>query len=169
MRDLSTYANECMEMLDVIGIEYRESAFKVNTRATKRWGLCSYAGRYFDGSKHYEIQISTVLLDERNSEIGLIETIMHELLHTCEGCMNHGAEWKRLAEKVNREYGLNIKRTNSAEDKGVTVDTRVKRVLHRFVCTGCGQVIERQRESKFTQNYQRYTCGKCHCKFEKEF
>ena len=85
MRDLTAYAIECMNELDNIGIEYGNIIeFTVNTRAKKRWGQC----RAVPGG--YSINISSVLLDERNDEKGLKETIHHELLHSCKGCMNHG-------------------------------------------------------------------------------
>ena len=164
MRDLQMYAKECMEYLDVIGIEYGNIIeFVPNTGATKRWGQC----RAIPGG--YSINISTVLLDERNDEEGLINTIIHELLHSCKGCMNHGENWKRLANKVYREYGLNIKRTSSAAEKGVIEETRPIKVKHKFVCKGCGQVITRQKESDFTKRYDRYTCAVCHSHFEKIF
>lgn len=165
MRDLIEYAVKCMEYLDNIGIEYGNVVdFTVNTRARNRWGQC----RVVPGG--YSININVVLLDERNSVDGLINTILHELLHTCKKCMNHGAEWKRLAAMVYRAYGIDIQRTSSAEEKGVAEETRPeKNIKHKFVCEGCGQVIVRQRESEFTKRYTAYTCGRCHCHFKKIF
>lgn len=40
-------------------------------------------------------------------------TIVHELLHTCEGCFNHGAKWKYYAEVMNNKYGYQITRIYS--------------------------------------------------------
>ena len=161
MRDLMTYARECMEYLDVIGIKYGNIiAFETNTRAKKRWGQC----RAVPGG--YIININTVLLDERNDENGLINTIIHELLHSCEGCMNHGEKWKCLAEIVHREYGLNIKRTASAEEKGVQEETCPTNYKYQFRCQGCGKIVGRNRASRFTKNYKFYCCGKCGGSFE---
>ena len=111
MRDLMEYAEFCMELLDEIYIPYtRPENFTVNTRA-KRWGLCSLRG-----GKYY-IQINVTLLDERNSDEGLINTIIHELLHTCPDSMDHGYRWKYYAYRVQRDLGYDIKRTSSEEDK----------------------------------------------------
>ena len=35
---------------------------------------------------------------------------------------------------------------------------------YRFKCNVCGQIVERQRKSKFTENYRKYTCGVCNTK-----
>ena len=44
-------------------------------------------------------------LEEHKDEIddnATKTTIIHEILHSCEKCMNHGPEWKKLAELVNK-------------------------------------------------------------------
>lgn len=168
MRDLQKYAEKCKKYLDNIGVEYGNVLeFVVNTRARNRWGQCRPVPEGFS------ININVALLDERNDEDGLINTIIHELLHTCKGCLNHGENWKTLANKVYREYGINIKRTSTAADKGVLEETRpepVKReIKHKFICQKCGAVITRTKESKFTKNYTRYTCGRCGGRFDRVF
>lgn len=168
MRDLQLYAKQCQEYLDNIGIEYGNVIeFIVNNRAKKRWGQC----RTVPGG--FSININIALLDERNDEDGLVNTIIHELLHTCKGCLNHGEKWKTLANKVYREYGINIKRTSTASEKGVldkTIPKPIHReIKHKFVCQKCNMVITRIKESKFTKNYTEYTCGCCGGKFEKIF
>ena len=165
MRDLTEYGLKCMELLDESNILYGNVVgFEVNTRARHRWGQCEKT------PQGYKINISQTLLDERNEEKGLITTIIHELLHTCPGCMNHGANWKKLATQVNQKYGLNVKRTNSATEQGVKEDTRPqKNIKHKFVCKGCGAIILREKESKFTKNYEHYHCAICKNGFEKIF
>lgn len=155
MRDLFTYVIDCMEKLDHLHIAYGNVIdVTVNTRARKRWGQCCAV------PGGYTININSVLLDERNGENGLIETIIHELLHTCRDCMNHGQQWKNYAEKVNAAYGYNIKRASDASEKGVVYQEE-KPVKYKFICLDCGQVITRQRKSQFTEHYSRYRCGRC--------
>lgn len=162
MRNLKEYANRCMKQLDDIGVEYGAVlSFQINTRAKHRWGQCIRL--YSNGLVCFTININTMLLDEKNSEQALIDTLMHELLHTCKGCFTHKNEWKRLAEKVNKIYNYNIKRTVSAVDYGIEIETEdIAEPKYKIQCTGCGQVYTRQRKSKVVahpENYRCYDCG----------
>ena len=38
-------------------------------------------------------------------------TLLHELLHTCYGCQNHGKRWKAYAQRVGEALGVEITRT----------------------------------------------------------
>ncbi len=160
MRDINKYAEICMEMLDELNIPYnRPESFTINTRAARRWGEC--VCRY---GKFY-ININQTLLDERNSDDGLVNTILHELLHTCKGCNNHGAIWKNYASMVYRAYGYNIKRTSSEEDKGVTTgNLNYKKSDARFLvyCEKCGELVaSRKKRCSLVENPSLYKCGIC--------
>lgn len=164
MKNLILLTSECMKELDMLRIPYGNILeLEVNTRAMKRWGQCKKI------SNGYSINISARLLEDSISDQSTKETILHELLHTCENCFDHGIEWKRLAQKVNQAYGYQIKRTTEADEKGIAEMPVLTQVKHRFHCAGCGAVIERVRESKFTKNYHQYRCSKCGAHFIKEF
>lgn len=150
MRDLYEYAEFCMELLNDIYVPYqRPENFTVNTRA-RRWGQC----RKINGK--YYININATLLDERNGENGLINTLLHELLHTCPNCMNHGSTWKYYAEKVRRAYGYDIKRTSDQEKKQVTtgnLNYREREYKYFIYCEKCGKLItRRKRACDITEN-----------------
>jgi predicted SprT family Zn-dependent metalloprotease len=166
MKKLNELAIECMAELDEIGIQYGNVVkWEINTRAKKRWGLCT---RLPNGN--YVISISNRLLEDNVAEQSAKDTIIHELLHTVKGCMNHKAEWKYQADKVNRAYGYNIKRCTSYEEKGIErPEATPREIKHKFVCKDCGKVYTRTKESKFTKNWQRYRCGVCGGEFTKEF
>lgn len=60
---------------------------EVNTRAQRRLGCCvCREGRF-------TIQVSARLLEDAPL---LRATLLHELLHTCYGCQNHGKRWEGL-------------------------------------------------------------------------
>lgn len=155
MRDLTTHVLECMEMLDAIGIEYGNiKEVTVNTRAKRRWGQC----RAIPGG--FSININADLLDERNSVEGLENTIIHELLHSCKGCMNHSEKWKALARKVKSAYGYEIKRCGSSNDKGVEYQ---REITYKYIiqCENCKRLIKRQRKSVLVEYPCLYKCGTC--------
>lgn len=153
MRNLQEYANLCKELLDDLGIECGPIlGYDVITRSKRKFGTCV--------SEHlgYVIKINVELLDEHNSEDGLIETILHEQLHTCDGCFNHGPCWKALADKVNKAYGYNIKTSSTFEEKGICAPRVAK---YNLVCQGCGHVYNHYRACNATKHPQYYRCALC--------
>lgn len=122
---------------------------KVNSRAKSRFGRCI---RENDG--RFMIELSSRLYDA--PEHSCRQTLAHELIHTCEGCMNHGELFRRYAEKMNRKYGYNIKRTNSAEEMGVESGSENGKYI--VVCKKCGKEIRRTRQSPLTKNPSQYRC-----------
>lgn len=94
---------------------------------------------------------------EPGAEKGLYNTVIHELLHTCEGAFNHGAAWKAYADRVYNEYGIEIKRTSTEAEKGITPlpPTPAKYI---FRCQKCGREVAYQRMCDFVKNPSRY----CH-------
>lgn len=95
----------------------------------------------------------------------MINTIIHELLHTCPGCMNHGKQWKTWAEKVRKTYGYNIKRTSDNDEKEVTtgnLNYNAREYKYFVYCKKCGKMIaKRKRKSDLIDNIGRYTHSNC--------
>lgn len=158
---LNSVAKICEKELDVLNIPYAKGiTYSVNTRATSRWGQCRYDGK----TKSYSINISNVLVDP-STVSGLKNTIIHELLHSVPNGMGHTGEWKKFATIVNNHYGYDIKRVNTSVEKGVELKNN-DNSKYVFICEGCGQIIRRNRRSKFVDNPQNYKCGKCGGKFK---
>ena len=132
----------------------------VNTRAKSRWGLCKKIPH------GWEIEISDRLLVKDVSEYALMDTLLHEILHTCKGCQNHGKLWKEYAKRLNNKFCYNIKRCTSAEEKGL--DTRrINTAKYRITCTRCGCENLYLRRSRVVQLIEakpissRCSCGRC--------
>lgn len=159
LKDFETLKEKCIDEVAHLGIKLGNiSSWKINTRAKTRWGLCKLNP---DGS--YSIEIAARLLeDDRISETACKETIIHELLHTCKGCMRHTGKWKYYAEVVNQVYGYNIKRVTQGIEKGVeNYESKEMNVKYVFTCGNCGATIYRKRDSKFTKYYRYYGCARC--------
>ena len=148
----------CLEQCEKLGIPCGKIvSISPARRGSKRWGVCKVR------PYGYMIEINRALLEDDVSKAALLDTVMHEVLHTCKDCCNHGAVWKSYATMVNRAYGYNIKRTTSAEEKGIEVESVAAK--YRFQCAKCGAIIGRARESAFTRNPDNYRCARCKGKF----
>lgn len=136
---------------DVIHIE-------VNSRAKKRWGLCTK-----NSNESFTIQISDRLLKDDVSEEATFNTMIHELIHTCPNCMNHGKEWKKWAEVINKNTNYNIKRTTSCAEKGVENPIAT---MPRYIvkCTNCFSEWYYDRAGRVIKNI-----GRCKCPYCKDY
>ena len=141
-----------------------EIVYRVNTRAKKRLGQCKLTNSWL---RCFEIEVSSLLLNDDIPEETLANTIIHELLHTVEGCMNHGKKWKYYAEEVHDKLGIDIKRLASSSEVGIEPYRPTESIKYMFRCNGCGQEIKRRRRSQFVIHYHNYKCGLCNGNFEK--
>lgn len=165
MKDLQSLGAICIKELEDVGLKPgKVTVWHVNDRARTRWGQCR---KNPDGT--FEIEIAKQLLvDDRISEKACKETILHELLHTCPGCMKHTGMWKTYARYINSLYGYKIKRVTLGKEKGVeNYEAKQQPVKYVYICEVCGAVVKRKRESNFTRNYKQYRCGRCGGRFRK--
>lgn len=184
---LREYLNCCLK--DVIqeavaaGIQIQtiEPEVVINTRAKSFWGRCTAVISRSAASTVYRIEVTTRLIGTDESSIK--NTLMHEVIHTCKGCMNHSALWKRYASIVNEKYGYNVKRVTSSEEKGIdglesstgasdiaggTGDgsfgrnaisrRRTMPVKYIATCTSCGRSQGYKRAGKVVTRPQNYRC-----------
>lgn len=162
MKDFDILLKECLEEIEAVGIKPGIIvSWSVNRRAKSRWGLCRRTSRNPD---KFSIEIASILLhDDRISDKACKETMIHEILHTCEGGHSHTGKWKDYAELMNKTYGYNIKRVSSGEEKGVE-NYKVSRPMpykYMFQCQYCGHRLYYKRDSKFTHYYHNYRCCQC--------
>ncbi|MEG1858582.1 MAG: SprT-like domain-containing protein [Pseudoflavonifractor sp.] len=129
---------------------------RVNTRAVTRFGCCVKKGA------EYTIEVSDRLLDH---PAALRATLAHELLHTCRGCGNHGAQWKAYAARLGAALGCRIARTDTCQALGIPDR---KPVNHLLRCTACGLEIPRTKASPLVQHPERYRC-KCGGRLELDY
>lgn len=169
MKNLMEMFNYGLEVVEACGIEYGNIVdVSINTRAKSRFGQC----RYNRVMGTYTINISRFILNDDIDDKAVMETIIHEILHTVEGCMNHGKKWKSLGKIVEREFGYCITRTSDYNkfsdslEKKMEVERATKKSNYVFKCAGCGQIIRRERMSKFVKYYKHYKCGVCGGNFQ---
>lgn len=158
MRELGKYMERCTAMLDELHIPYSKNIINVSVSNKERtWGRCIAIG-----TVNYMIEISYKLVNPEITETddGLINTMLHELLHTCADCTGHDRQWKRYAQMIYDRYGIDIKRTSSDEEKQLNRDVIRNQYTYMVQCTKCGNLIGRYRMSDVIKNPNSYRC-KC--------
>ena len=125
MRDLQELFERAKDYMDAIDVPYGEIvSVKVNGRYKNKYGTCR--GFYQNGKKVYEIQIAKFLLSEKITDDKVVlSTICHEICHSIEGCMNHGAKWHYWMDLVADCYDLDNGRCVSKERVQKVVDAGV--------------------------------------------
>lgn len=155
MKNLYAVYNDCLNEVKAAGIVPGNIVdVTINTRAKKRWGRCTFVNGY------YKIEISDRLLQDEVDIKAVKNTMTHEILHTVNGCMNHGANWQAVADRMNRKYPdiYNIKRTTSCEEKGIeAVPPRADR--WELTCQSCGKTWRYKRAPKYNINSYHCPCG----------
>jgi predicted SprT family Zn-dependent metalloprotease len=146
---------KCIQLLEYEKIPVSDSiaGIKINRRAKSRFGKCTKI------KNTYHIEISSILLNLEDKHIENV--ILHELLHTCYNCMNHGKRWKQYAARLNEKYGYNITVRTSYEMMGLEPPEINKNIKYIIVCEKCGTEYPRQRKCSLVENVDRYKCGKC--------
>lgn len=150
MNDFNTLLRNVISEAKAIGIPVSEkidSEVRVNSRAVKRFGRCIFSGG------RYTIELSSMLKDA--PEKSCRQTIAHEIIHTCSGCMNHGKLFRRYAAMMNNAYGYNVSRTGSREDMGIPEEENYRYVI---ICKKCGKKTMRLRRSSVVDHPSRYRC-----------
>ena len=118
------------------------------------------------GHNRFLLKVSDVfseLKDDEKSRNRFTSMLVHELLHTVRGCMNHGRKWKSLASIINHYYPeLKIQRGTPMADFGIKKKTPTYNF--QVICHNCGYSYMRQRKSETTNPYFLNTfcsCGNC--------
>ena len=123
------------------------------SNSAKELGRCTRTG------SNFEIRISKYIIN--NPEEDLMPIIVHEVLHSVAGCMNHGVQWKKVADIMNKAKGYDISRLTSISAANLTTEHQAVLTRYVVVCVDCGNKLYRQRKSKLINYPELYTCGVC--------
>lgn len=130
---------------------------KTNNRFTRKWGQCSTDFSVPWEQREFTIEIAGILLQDDVDEIVIIDTILHEILHTCKGCFNHGKQWKKYAKMIHQAYPeYHITRASSFDEK--SVETK-----YIIVCNDCKRksYVMRKPNGYKDHKMKRYRCALC--------
>lgn len=165
MRDVREYFERCIQMCEEASIPYREITDVITTkRFVNKWGTCNTCNH-----RQFTIKINAVLCDEIAfpTDEGLINTLLHEILHTCPDSFNHGETWLTHCRTIYNNYGIKINASDNAENKGA--DEVAYNATFRYICRckKCGATLGRNRMQDFIKNPNRYTHTGCGGEFER--
>ena len=146
-----------MHELDVIGVAYHAPVVWKVGRATSYWGETVRKKNVLTGKYDFTITISAITLDDSVSNECAKDTIIHELIHTVDGCWNHGEGFKRMAALVNDCYACyHISRAADNDDMGVSKEVMAKyatRPQHQYIveCARCHRRFTYSKRTRLVQ------------------
>ena len=170
MRDLNVLLEEAIDMCYELNIPYRKIVeISYNGRIKSAWGRCikSYDVASKDFVFRIEIQKSLgneIIFPNKDS---ILSTIIHEIIHTCVDCFDHGEKFQEYSNAISKRYGINVLIRSDAETKGANTIAYFSTFKYVFVCKKCGAKIGKTRTSDFVKRCSYYTHRNCGGKFER--
>jgi predicted SprT family Zn-dependent metalloprotease len=161
VKNLDKLYFECEKELRRINMDFSDKIVRVsvNGRLRTTLGVCNRDRR----TGMFTIDINPALLADNVDDMEVKDTIVHEMIHNCPGCFDHGYEWKRRADRVNRMLGYHVSRTASRADmEAAGVEVKREEFKYALQCVKCGNQCKYKRWSKSLENPSRYRCGRCH-------
>lgn len=117
-------------------------------------GLTHY--NYFH---NYTIKLNQLYANTASHD-DIINTLVHEVLHSLKNGMNHKAPWKSYALIIKNKTGINITRCHAqtesiqnyrAEKKMSLIAKNPEKVVYNFTCLSCGNKFSYQKQSKYVK------------------
>lgn len=153
--DLNIILKEVTEEARELGIPVPFNIYpqiSINGRPRKRYGCCRRDGGQF------VIEISQFVLQCEADKVR--QVVAHEVLHTCSGCYDHGAVWKKYADMMNEAYGYNIRRTTSREEMGLEPEAKNEQNIKYVIkCRNCGREYPRRKFTCVMKKIKAYRCS----------
>ena len=139
---------EILTNLQKIGVDTptpsRNYRLKFNGRATSRFGKIKRIG-----TNHYEIELNSIH-NEVDNDQNVKNTVIHEIIHSLPGCMNHGFLWKEVCDKYNRAYNTQLSRTSIASTEYMSiVSTKYKK--YTLTCNKCKHEWQYSKNTKLVK------------------
>lgn len=159
MKSLTELRKKAMPILDECKIPYEDVPLQTNPRLRKAWGRCVIEHRVY-GERKY-IQLSSMVLNDKTPEDITMNTLLHEYIHTCKGCANHGDMFQKYCKKIMQKYPkyklgtyVDKQESEALENLGITNSKK-----YHLKCEKCGAEWYRATRTKLVQHPERYKCG----------
>ena len=153
------YIDKANTILSTCFKNYRPPSIAVKiTHAKSYWANIRTVANH-----SYLIHISSIFNQITSDELfdkRLLSCLLHELIHTMPGCMNHGSTFKKMASKINAEVPeYSITTSTCSRDYGIQEEPIKYKYIIR--CKYCGKETKYQRKSFYTQHLDQLVCINC--------
>lgn len=132
------------------------------SRSKKAYGCCKTKRNNYTGELSSKIYISKYYA-EKAKEQDMLNTLCHEILHSCFVYDGHGKQWKKAANTMNSKYGLDIQRCNSyTSENNEPIFKNDVVAKYELKCPKCGKIFYYNRMCKavkFPSNFIHPGCG----------
>lgn len=165
VKDLEEIKKYCLNELDTMGYHsliFNDYNIVINNRLKK-----SLAQIKKIRNNVFQIDFNFYFLQSCPEQY-IKNTMMHELIHSIDGCMNHGHTWKSIANKINCVYGYNVTTTTSYSEYNKVYKTIKNHTSYKYkvVCTHCNTYWRYKKQTRLTSALQNnlkhgYTCPYC--------
>ena len=155
---IKEYVEKCSGMISKCFPDFKKPQFdsiKI-TRARSFWGSV-----YAKPNGCYELKISNVFDEIKDKDLfskRLTSCVVHEIIHTLPGCMNHGKNFKARCNVFNEMFpGFDVQTRTAMCNYGVRSEP--KKVKFRMIGEKCYKSWDYMRTP--TYPVSDYSCSKC--------
>jgi predicted SprT family Zn-dependent metalloprotease len=161
MDKLNDLFKKCKKIFDEMGFPTDQiTGLKFNNRVSNAIALCRLVNRRGPGLKSFNIEFSSKMFHSLSEE-GLINTMLHEMVHSLPGGFSHGAKFHDYARMLNDKYGVNVE-TYYKHKYDINTDEIMDNFKYVLRCQKCGATFGKSRFSDMIvhpNNYRHSGCG----------
>ena len=130
-------------------------SFKLNPNLNYAVGQCVFkeSGTEIQfGEKYFKAYV------DNDMEHEIINTLVHETLHSLPDSHNHGKTWKKHAKTINDMFDLKIERLAPRDKVLDMLDEEEKFNMVKLVCIRCDKETYVKKSHKAVKNPDNFTC-----------
>jgi len=169
LTDVLDEVHECARLVAALGYpELLRNHYVVefSTRRVKNFGSCQKVA-----NGEYKIILNKYYVELASPE-HVHNTIVHEVIHSVTGCMNHQYKWKYVARQVNAKYQFTPIERLGHDENYYNNYSRAKSQTrypykYRVICEGCDTSWKYKKKSHIVQVAPLGRCTCPHCKSKK--
>ena len=155
--ELKAMVKSCAKVLKGLGYKADGAlkTIKFNGRLSRALGRCRRRLNLSTRQNEFTLDFSTKYMNYDISEKEKRALVFHELIHTIDGCYNHGKKFNMISSIIEKKedlVGIVGTSTKTPDDYKKTISK------YKIVCEDCDLIMYRSRRMSHIDFYR---CGKC--------